>query len=200
MEACVDCRPNQEPDEVLVIRALRGDRRGFDGLVTRYRDAAVLVAQRLLPSRDDVEDVVQESFIKAFRALPSLRDPQRFPFWLHRIVRHQSIGRRRQSSSHAAEVSLYAIADTPDDAPPIELQVARHADIEIIRRALRRLPEEYALPIVLHHFRGLRLRHIARFLNVAPSLVKWRLYRGRELLRTVVANIDTEGGHADGRD
>src|SRR5512139_1317665 len=73
-------------DEILVVAAILGDLAAFDRLVLRYRPAVIRTAQMIVP-RDDVEDVAQEALLLAFKALPSLEEPGKFPAWLHAITR-----------------------------------------------------------------------------------------------------------------
>ena len=74
------------PDEILVVAAILGDLAAFDALVLRYRSAVVRTARMMVP-QDDAEDVAQEAFLLAFKALPSLEEPRKFPAWLHAITR-----------------------------------------------------------------------------------------------------------------
>lgn len=153
-----------DPDEVLVLRALRGDQRGFDGLVIRYRSAARLTAQRILPVREDVEDVVQEAFIRAFGALPHLRDPRHFAFWLRCIVRNLAHRRREQSSARRGDLPLESLSNLPAGDPLPHTQVERREEAGALYRGIARLPEEYAAPLVLYYFRGMRLHALIKAL------------------------------------
>lgn len=186
-----------DPDELLVLRTLRGDLTGFDGLVARYHPGAVAIAQRILGPCEEVHDVVQDAFVSAFCALPSLREPERFAFWLQVIVRNLA-RRRREVMSRAGGQSLH-----PDLAASPELEpqnaVEQSAELALIRGAIAALPEEYAVPLTLRYQHEMRLRDIARFLGLPLSLVKWRLHTGRRLLRERLAGEFTEGGSADGR-
>ncbi len=197
MEARVRSSSMADADEVLVIRALRGDRTGFDALVRRYRAAATVTAQRMLATREDVEDVVQEAFVRAFCALPRLRDPRRFAAWLHRIVRNLAHRRRRQSDAQVDGRRLAAAHHLPAPDPPPDVVAERREETGALYRSIACLPEEYALPLVLYYFRGMRLRHIARFLGISLPLVKWRLHRGRCLLRELLGQRDIDGGRND---
>jgi RNA polymerase sigma-70 factor (ECF subfamily) len=168
------------PDEILVVAAILGDLTAFDELVIRYRSAVLRTAQMIVP-RDDVEDVAQETLLLAFKALPSLEEPKRFPAWLHAITRRCAIRFSQRTRRHHACVALdeAILGQVPSLSRPM---VEGGADEEL-QAALNEIPSDHALALRLHFLDDMPLKRIAGYLGVSLATVKWRIYRGKMLLR-----------------
>ncbi len=172
------------PDEVLVVAAMVGDLDAFDRLAMRYRHGVVRAAQAIV-GREDAEDIAQESLLLAFKALPSLEEPARFPAWLRAITRHRAFRFdrsekvRRRTQVAMDEMLLESIPaltrPMPDLKPESELE-----------SALNGIPQDHALVLRLHFLDGMPLKRIAAFLDVPLTTVKWRVHRGKELVRKVI--------------
>jgi RNA polymerase sigma-70 factor (ECF subfamily) len=170
------------PDEILVVAAILGDLTAFDELVIRYRSAVIRTAQTIV-SREDVEDVAQEALLLAFKALPSLEEPGKFPAWLYAITRHCAIRfsqrtRVRQRACMALDEAL--LEQVPSLSRPM---VGDGADEEMLA-AMDDIPETHALALRLHFLDEMPLKRIAGYLGVSLATVKWRIYRGKILLRS----------------
>ncbi|MBP1623975.1 MAG: polymerase sigma factor SigW-like protein [Acidobacteria bacterium] len=170
------------PDEILVVAAILGDLAAFDELVLRYRPAVVRTAAAIV-ARDDAEDVAQEALLLAFKALPSVEEPQKFPAWLRAITRRSAI-------RYSQRVRLQQRARVPlDDAileqVPALSRPLKEEDLEL-RSALEGIPRDYALALRLHFLDEMPLKRIAGFLGVPLATVKWRIYRGKILLRNQI--------------
>ena len=170
------------PDEILVVAAILGDLSAFDELVRRYRAAVVRTAGRIV-GRDDADDVAQESLLLAFKALPSIEDPGRFAAWLGVITRHHALRFAKREKTRMAgsveldEVLLEHIGSLVQ--PPHE---PCESDV-MLRNAIAELPSDYATALSLRFLDEMPLKRIAAFLGVPVSTVKWRLHRGKRLLR-----------------
>jgi RNA polymerase sigma-70 factor (ECF subfamily) len=169
-------------DEVLVVAAILGDLEAFNELALRYRAAVVRLAQTIV-GREDAEDVAQDALLLAFKALPSIEEPSRFAAWLMTITRHRALRFRRQNRiHHAGQVEfdelllerLMALAQPFADKQDTN---------EEMKLALENLPADYALALRLHFYDDMPLKRIAAFLGVPLSTVKWRIFRGKKLLR-----------------
>jgi len=174
-------KASAEPDEVLVVAAILGDLGAFDQLVMRYRAAVMRTAQAIV-GRDNAEDVAQDAFLLAFKALPSIEEPKRFAAWLSAITRHRAMRFGKQESAHLArrvEMDEVLLAELGALTQP--LPEARGT--EETMRALANIPEELALVLRLHVLDEMPLKRIAGFLGVPLTTVKWRSQRGRKLLR-----------------
>ncbi|HEX7669793.1 MAG TPA: RNA polymerase sigma factor [Polyangiaceae bacterium] len=174
------------PDEVLVGAAIAGDELAFENLVSRYRHIAVRVAAGIVGS-EDAEDVVQETLLMAHRALASLRDRTKFSRWLLAITRWRALRVRRHESQHAfGRVTLdESLLETLSDlaSEPRRNEVGD----ELLLAALESIPPEYGEVIRYHFLHGLPHQKIAEFLDVPLSTVKWRCYRGKEILRCTLS-------------
>jgi RNA polymerase sigma-70 factor (ECF subfamily) len=169
------------PDEILVVAAILGDLAAFDELVLRYRPAVIRAARMIAP-RDDVEDVAQEALLLAFKALPSLEEPKKFPAWLHAITRRCAIRlSQRARLQQRAHVALdEAILE---QVPALSRSIPGDCVDEDLQRALDDIPRDCALALRLHFLDGMPLKRIADFLGLSLATVKWRIYRGKKLLR-----------------
>ena len=170
------------PDEILVVAAILGDLAAFDELVLRYRSAVIRTAQMMVP-REDVEDVAQEALLLAFKALPSLDEPRKFPAWLHAITRRCAIrfsqrNRFRSRDCVALDEALL------EQVPALSRPMPGDGVDEELRDALNDIPRDYALALRLHFLDEMPLKRIAGFLGVSLATVKWRIHSGKKLLRS----------------
>lgn len=182
---------NELPDEVLVMAAILGDISAFDTLVLRYRPAVVRVAQAIVGT-ELAEDVTQEALLAAFKALPTLENPKRFPAWLHTITRHKALRfsqhERRLNHKLAALDQLLLERSASLSRPMLNGQPDRRKEL---KEAMEQLPPEYALVIKLRYFDEMPLKRIAEFLALPLTTVKWRLHKGKQLLKDT---IEPNGG------
>ncbi|MGB9180965.1 MAG: RNA polymerase sigma factor [Pyrinomonadaceae bacterium] len=173
------------PDDVLVVAAILGDLDAFDELASRYRAAAVRTAQGIV-GRDDAEDVAQDSLLLAFKALPSIEEPQKFAAWLGAITRNRALryGKREHAGkSVRVEFDEALIAEVESLSRPFVFE--KEADEEL-SLALDKVPADYALALRMHFLDEMPLKRIASFLGVPLSTIKWRVHKGKELLREQV--------------
>ncbi len=181
------------PDEALVVAAILGDLGSFDELVRRYRAGVVRTAQ-LIVGREDAEDVAQDALLLAFKALPSIEMPSKFAAWLGAITRHRAARfGRREKAHHAGRVELDEVL--LEQVGALARPLAVEGESEELRHALERLPPDYALVLRMRFLDEMPLKRIAAFLGVPVSTVKWRVHKGKELLRELVELLkgDDEG-------
>ena len=178
------------PDEVLVVAAILGDLEAFNELAGRYRAAAVRAAQAIV-GRDDAEDVAQDALLLAFKALPSIEDPTRFAAWLAVVTRHRAFRFNKQQRAHRAgrvELDEFLLGQLAAlGGPMIE------NDDEELSRAIENLPADYAMALRLRFLDEMPLKRIAAFLGVPVSTVKWRVHRGKQLLREQIELLRQRG-------
>lgn len=180
--------PNELPDEVLVMAALVGDITAFDHLVRRYRGAVVRLAEAIV-GPDLAEDVAQEALLTAFKALPTLETPSKFAAWLHVITRHKALrmSQREQAlRDKQAELDRLLLERSTALSRPF---LSNRAEPTAVREAIQRLPPDYRLVVTLRYFDQMPVKRIAEFLMLPLTTVKWRLHKGRHLLRQIL-----EGG------
>jgi RNA polymerase sigma-70 factor (ECF subfamily) len=170
------------PDEFLVVAAIVGDMAAFDELVKRYRAAVVRTAQSIV-GREFAEDVAQDAFLLAFKALPSIEDPTKFAAWLGVITRHRAFRFSKQERSH--QVGHVPFDDVIlDHVSSLSRPIIRvREDEDEIEKALESVPADYATVLKLRFLDEVPLRRIAAFLGVPVSTVKWRVHHGKALMR-----------------
>jgi len=181
----------EPPDEVLVVAAILGDLDAFDELASRYRAAVVRTAQAVV-GREDAEDVAQDSLLLAFKALPSIDDPAKFAAWLSAITRHRAFRFSKREGAHRAgrvDIDDFLLDQVHSLGHPL---VAQEADDEL-KLALDNVPADYALVLRLRFFDEMPLKRIAAFLGAPLSTVKWRVHRGKELLREQIELLRLRG-------
>jgi RNA polymerase sigma-70 factor (ECF subfamily) len=178
----------------LVERARRGDHAAYATLAGAAISRLDATAWLMLRDADRAMDAVQSALIRAWRDLPTLRDPDRFDAWLYRLVIHACTDEVRRGRRHRFEVDISEITTNPVVADETSLI----ADRDQIERGFRHLgPEERAV-IVLHHYLGLSLPEVASTLQLPLGTVKSRLYRGLGQMRAVL-DADARSG-ADARE
>ncbi len=187
-------------DETLARRALAGDRSAFEILVERHQDRVYGLARRLTHSSSDAEEVLQETFMNAYRRLGAFRGEARFSTWLYRIATNSARmlrrGQRRRpvepldaylprfdgQGRHARDVDHARAADA--DELLDRRRLARHA-----REALERLPERYRVPFVLRDLEEMPTAEVASILGVSSDLVRQRVHRARLMLRGYLSHL-----------
>lgn len=169
------------PDEILVVASILGDLAAFDALARRYRAAACRIARLSVPP-EDADDVAQEALLLAFKALPALEEPAKFPAWLHAITRRCAW--RYRERSRARERGRVAFDEAIlQEVPAIGRPAAGESKDEELQIALDGLPPDYGLVLRLHFMDEMPLKRIADFLGVSLATVKWRIFHGKKLLR-----------------
>ncbi|MBD0369626.1 MAG: RNA polymerase sigma factor [Pyrinomonadaceae bacterium] len=186
------------PDEVLVVAAILGDLEAFNELAGRYRAAAVRTAQAVV-GRDMAEDVAQDALLLAFKALPSIEQPSRFAPWLGAITRNRALRFGKQESARdKGRVELDEVLLSEIDALSRPFLEETEANEEL-RLALEGVPEDYALVLKMHFLDEMPLKRIAAFLGVPLSTVKWRVHKGKQLLREQVELLSKSEVHSGKR-
>ena len=180
-------------DDKLVKRAKKGDSRAFDLLVLKYQGRVVQLVSRYLNNAAEVEDVTQEAFIKAYRALPNFRGDSAFYTWLYRIAANAAKNHlvalgRRPSSNMALDDS--EVFDVPgllkDHESPDEVIMGQELEM-LISRTIEELPVELRAALTLREFEGLSYEEIADVLECPIGTVRSRIFRAREAIDVKVA-------------
>jgi len=166
-------------DNELVDRAKRGDRGAFEELIRKYQDQVFRFALYMLPSRQDAEDVAQDTFIRAYRSIGRFRGDASLGTWLIAIARKTAAQwyRRRKVERDIDHVKEPAIDDTDT--------VLAHLEI---RSAVARLPELYREIVVLRYTNQLDLKEISAVIGVSVTAVGARLHRARQMLRDALGD------------
>jgi len=179
-------------DEELVARSVRGDTDSFNELVLRWERPIYALAYRTIGREEDARDVCQETFLRAFRALPRFRGQAKFSSWLYRIALnlcHDWLRRERRTPIVPAPegVDPIELVAEADPSESIEDVLARKDLSRVVSRAMAALPEEQRTAIVLKEYHGLTFQEIADLVGCPLSTVKTRLYQGLTVLRRELA-------------
>ena len=173
------------PDEdALVRRAQAGDRVAFRALVTRHGDRAYALALRLTGSAADAEEVTQDAFVRAWRALPTFRREAKFGTWLHRIVARLALDRRVQLVARAKREAPEGAA--PERAAP----EAGDENERTLALLLAELPERARAAVVLYYYEDRSVNEVAGILGVPEGTVKTLLSRARVSLREAWGRLE----------
>jgi RNA polymerase sigma-70 factor (ECF subfamily) len=169
----------------LVERAKRGDHDAFAVLVGAAIARLDAAARLILRDHELARDAVQEGFIRAWRDLPGLRDPERFDAWLRRLVIHSCMDVTRRRRRRPMEVEL-----TPIDGPATADVASSIADREQLDQALRRLDPEWRVVVVLYYYLGMPLPDVAATLGIPLGTAKSRLHRSLAAMRVTIRADD----------
>ena len=178
----------REIDQQLVEKAQQGDRQAFDTLVAKYQRKLARLVARLVKDSAEVEDVVQEAFIKAYRALPAFRGESAFYTWLYRIGVNTaknylvSQGRRAPTTTEFTndEAETFSEGDLLRDIDTPESLLMTKQIGQTVNQAMESLPEELRNAIVLREIEGLSYEEIARIMDCPIGTVRSRIFRARE--------------------
>ncbi len=181
---------DREIDQQLVERAQHGDKHAFELLVAKYQRKLGRLLSRFIRNPTEVEDVVQEAFIKAYRALPSFRGESAFYTWLYRIGINAaknylvSEGRRPPTTTEFDNEEAEGFEDAEQlrniNTPENELMSKQVA--ETVNKAMDSLPEELKTAITLREIEGLSYEEIASMMNCPIGTVRSRIFRARETI------------------
>ncbi len=179
---------DREVDQQLVVRAQAGDKRAFELLVIKYQRKVERLLSRIIRNQDEIQDVAQESFIKAYRALANFRGDSAFYTWLYRISVNTaknylvSQGRRAPTSTGYDAEEAEGFEDAVglrDNATPDALLMSKQI-AEIVNATIDKLPEELRTAITLREIDGLSYEEIAQIMDCPIGTVRSRIFRARE--------------------
>lgn len=181
---------DREVDQRLVERAQRGDKQAFGLLVSKYQRKLARLLSRFIRDAAEVEDVTQEAFIKAYRALPTFRGDSAFYTWLYRIGINTAknylvaMGRRTPTATDidAEDAEGFQDADQLRDLNTPENELISRQVADNVNQTLADLPEELRTAITLREIEGLSYEDIANIMNCPIGTVRSRIFRAREAI------------------
>jgi RNA polymerase sigma-70 factor (ECF subfamily) len=181
---------DREVDHQLVLRAQGGDKRAFELLVVKYQRKLGRLLSRFVRDPAEVEDVTQEAFIKAYRALPAFRGESAFYTWLYRIAINTAknylvaMGRRAPTSTgiDLEDAENFDDADQLRDTNTPESELEGKQIAAAVNKAVGALPEDLRTAITLREIEGLSYDEIANVMNCPIGTVRSRIFRAREAI------------------
>ena len=175
--------------------ALRGDNRAYRRLMDKYHDAIYSFIFRMVHDREQVEDLTQEAFIKAFSSLKNFNEEFAFSTWLYKIATNNCIDyiRKRKFQMYSIDKPVEShdseyVFELPDDSYEADRDVIADQRSVLIRNAIDKLPEKYRRVILLRHSEEKSYEEIARMLRLPIGTVKAHIFRARELLYRQLRN------------
>jgi RNA polymerase sigma-70 factor (ECF subfamily) len=175
------------PDDELVRRAQADDERAFGELVTRYESKVYSLGIKMLRNPEDAEDVLQDTFLRAYRGLKSFMGNSTFSTWIYRITANSALMRLRKKQLPTVSIEDADERDAPitiaDWAPgPVE-QLLTQETRDAMQQAIEALPPEFRQVFVLRDVEGLSNGEVAEILDLSVAAVKSRLHRARLKVR-----------------
>ncbi|MFZ5723995.1 MAG: RNA polymerase sigma factor RpoE [Pseudomonadota bacterium] len=176
-------------DHQLVLRVQKGDRRAFDLLVAKYQHKILSVIGRYVRNIDEAQDVAQDTFVRAWRALPNFRGDSAFFTWLYRIAintaKNHLVARSRRPPGTDVDIEdaqfLESADALRDGDTPLGHLLSREIE-QTVKRALEALPDEMRTAVMLREFDGLSYEEIADVMACPVGTVRSRIFRGREAI------------------
>lgn len=176
-------------DNELVLRVQQGDKRAFDLLVIKYQHRIIQLVNRYVKDPSEAQDVAQEAFIKAYRALPEFRGDSAFYTWLYRIAINTAknflVARSRRSGDFELDVQD---AEQVENAPQLqgmdtpEQLLLNDEILRTINAAIEELPEDMRMAIMLREIEGMSYEEIAQIMGCPVGTIRSRLFRAREAI------------------
>lgn len=187
---------NSEEIKLEIEKALKGDQKAYEIIVNRYKDGLFLMLKKMVYDPIQAEDLVQETFLKAFRALESYNPEHAFSTWLYKIARNNCIDfiRKKKLQTYSMENPIEGkdgerqreYEDTEAVTP--EREIIQKERSNLIQLAIDDLPKKYHEAIVLRHQEDKSYEEIALLLNIPIGTVKARIFRAREMLKVALKN------------
>ena len=178
----------KETDQQLVKRAQKGDTRAFDLLVLKYQGRLAALVARYVQDSSEVEDVVQEAFIKAYRALSKFRGDSAFYTWLYRIATNAAKnylvtrGRRPSADVDVSDAEFIEEAEGLRESETPESHLFGQELADVVSSTLASLPEELRAALMLREFEGMSYEEIADVMACPVGTVRSRIFRAREAI------------------
>ncbi len=188
---------DREIDLLLVERVREGDKQAFGLLVEKYRRKLLRLLSRMVRDQDEIEDIAQETFIKAYRALPQFRGDAAFYTWLYRIGVNTAMNylATRGRAMHTVSDQAMNDEDEPDerlvakDIGTPESELLSKQMVMAVNEAVEALPEELRQAITLREIEGMSYEEIAETMECPIGTVRSRIFRAREAIATKLRPI-----------
>ncbi len=191
---------SEQLDRELVLRVQRGDKSAFDFLVIKYQHKIIQLVNRYVKDLSEAQDVAQEVFIKAYRAIGSFRGDSAFYTWLYRIAintaKNDLASQSRRYANYQVDIQT---AETFENTPQLqdmdtpETELLNQEILVIIKKTIDGLPEDMRVAIILREFDGLSYEAIAQTMDCPVGTVRSRIFRAREAIDNQLTPLLTHG-------
>jgi len=179
-------RQTEDPD--LVSKTLLGDMKAFGVLMDRYKHMVFTLACRILRNREDAEEIAQDTFVKAYKALDTYLGDAKFSTWLYKIAYYNSLDqlKKKKRTIETVSMELKTTADLFVMNKALE-DMEQQDCSRIVKAAIDQLTEEDAAIVTLFYFEDLPIREISEIVVLSPQTIKVRLFRGRKQLANLLS-------------
>ena len=174
----------------LIKKAIEGDEAAYRNLLENYRGALYNLLFKMVRNKEETEDLVQEAFMKAFKALPSFNEEYAFSTWLYKIAINNCIDHMRKKKLKTYSMNTPVQSkdgeldrEFPDTSMSPDKSILSEEKSNIIETAIDELPENYKTAIIMRHSEEKSYEEISRILNIPLGTVKARIFRAREMLK-----------------
>ncbi|MCF6243333.1 MAG: RNA polymerase sigma factor [Bacteroidales bacterium] len=177
-------------DQYYIEKVLKGDTKSFEFLVNRYKNIVFNIVLRISKSREDAEELVQDTFLKAFKNLSTFKNKSKFSTWLYSIAYNLAISNSRKKTLNIEDINSYnnEIIDYESIYKDFE-QTAQIKRRKMLKSAIEQLPETDALLITLFYFNNLTIDEIYKITGLSKSNIKVRLHRARKKMFYFLSKI-----------
>jgi RNA polymerase sigma-70 factor, ECF subfamily len=183
-------------ETALLARMQAGDDGAFEACVRAYAGRLLLVARRILRNEEDASDAVQDAFLSAFKGMSQFKGQAQLGTWLHRIVVNAALGRLRKLHRHPEKsiedlLPHFGEGEHQTD-PPVPWQATPDTIVQeeetrtLVQGCISQLPETYRIVLLLRDIEGMATEETAQLLATSTAVVKTRLHRARQALRTLL--------------
>lgn len=183
----------KQQEEQLIRNVLKGDTSSFSYFVDAYQNMAYTIAFRICKNKQDAEDIVQESFVRAFNNLRTFRFTSKFSTWFYRIVYNTAIS-SIQTASYRNEFTEYGQIDT--DVQFSDLNILEHMEIserkQTINDILNHMPTDESIVLTLFYLEEHSIKDVSEMLSITESNVKVRLHRARKRFAEMASSMSLQ--------
>ena len=186
----VERQKSPKANSELIKRAIEGDETAYRQLMENYRGAIFNLLYRMVQNKEETEDLVQEAFIKAFKALSSFNEEYAFSTWLYKIAINNCIDhmRKKRLKTYSINKPLRSKdgeleREFPDTSLSPDKELLHDERARLIETAIDELPDNYKIAIIMRHSEEKSYEEIAKFLDIPLGTVKARIFRAREMLK-----------------
>ncbi|NJN28348.1 MAG: sigma-70 family RNA polymerase sigma factor [Cyclobacteriaceae bacterium] len=172
-----------QEDRFYIDKVLKGNLPSYAILIEKYKRLAFTLALRIVKNHEDAEEVTQDAFLKAFRALDTFKQESRFSTWLYKIVYHTSLSRLRKKNPESIGLEEISLPDALQETTPDGLDIMHLRERKkIISTAIDRLKEDEAAVMTLFYLHENSIKEIGEITGYSDSNIKILLFRGRKKL------------------
>lgn len=172
-------------DQIYIDRVLQGDTNAFAHLINRYKDMVFTLAIKIVKSREDAEEVAQDSFLKAYQKLDGFKGQSKFSTWLYTIVYRSALTKVRKKKLETTDIDSYVLDNHREDQDFPQLEAIKSGEQQkYVRKAIDSLGQTDCLLITLFYLHDKSIEEIQEITEMSQSNVKVRLHRARKKLHT----------------